>query len=165
MNNSNKLRREIRLLLYVFIIGLVLSGVTAFPIHTQLTYAHHMIAFFRLDNPFSQWIETVYEGVNEIDSSYPFIAYGTDWLAFAHLILAVLFLGIIRDPVKNIWVLQFGLIACGSVFPLAFIAGTVRGIPIYWQLIDCAFGLVGGLLLWMCYQRTRILSTKNGSDC
>ena len=160
MKEEQKLRREIRFLLYVFIIGLILSGITAFPIHTEVTYAHNMIAYFRLDNPLSQWIETVYEGVNEIDSSYPFIAYGTDWLGFAHILLAVLFVGIVKDPVKNIWVLQFGLIACAGIFPLAFIAGTVRGIPIYWQLIDCSFGLFGGTVLWMCYQKVRNLSTK-----
>jgi hypothetical protein len=99
--------------------------------------------------------------VHEIDTNYPFIAYGTDWLAFAHLVLAVLFTGIIKDPVRNIWVLQFGLIASAAIFPLAFIAGSIRGIPFFWQLIDCSYGLFGGLILWMCYNRVRTLSSMS----
>jgi hypothetical protein len=126
-------------------------------------YAHKLIAYFSLNNSLSRWIETVYGGVNVIDTNYPFIAYGTDWLAFAHLVLAVLFAGIIKDPVRNIWVLQFGLIACAGIFPLAFIAGTLRGIPFFWQLIDCSFGLFGGIILWMCYRRVRTLSSMSGA--
>jgi len=53
MKEHKKLMREIRLLLYVFIVGLLLSGITAFPIHTELAYAHDLIAFFRLDNSLS----------------------------------------------------------------------------------------------------------------
>ena len=34
---------------------------------------------------------------------YPLLAYGTDWLAFSHLVLAVVFLGAWRDPVRNRW--------------------------------------------------------------
>lgn len=153
--NGEKLIREIRILLYVFVVGLIVSGITAFPIHTQLSCAHNLIASFHLNNSLTQWIDAVYKGVDEVDRNYPFIAYGTDWLAFAHIVLAVLFIGIIKDPVKNIWVIQFGLLACAGIFPLAFIAGNVRGIPFFWQLIDCSFGVFGGIILWMCYARVK----------
>jgi serine/threonine protein kinase len=46
--------------------------------------------------------------------------------------------------------IDFGIAACIAVFPVAFVAGTIRGIPFFWQLIDCSFGLVGGLLLLYC---------------
>ncbi|MGC1242930.1 MAG: hypothetical protein WA874_15175 [Chryseosolibacter sp.] len=153
-----KLRREIRMLLYVFVSGLVVSGITAFPIHAELAYAHDLIAHFNMNNSLSRWIETVYQGAHEVDKNYPFIAYGTDWLAFAHLVLAVLFAGILKDPVRNIWVIEFGLIACAGIVPLALIAGAIRGIPFFWQLIDCSFGLGGGIVLWMCYTRVKRLS-------
>jgi hypothetical protein len=156
--NDQKLRREIKILLYTIIIGLVISGITAFPIQTELAVAQNLIDEFNLNNVFSQWIEVVYQGVNEIDQTYPFISYGTDWLAFAHLVLAVLFVGVLKDPVRNIWVIEFGLIACAGIFPLAFIAGSIRGIPLFWQLIDCSFGVVGGAVLWMCYIRVKKLS-------
>ena len=150
--------KGIRMHLSCFIALLFLSGITAFPIHAELVYAHDLIAHFKLNNSLSSWIETVYRGVSEVDKDYPFIAYGTDWLAFAHLVLAVLFAGIVKDPVRNIWVIEFGLIACVGIFPLAFIAGAIRGIPFFWQLIDCSFGLAGGILLWMCYTRVKRLS-------
>jgi hypothetical protein len=160
MTRQTKIYRQVKLLLSVFVAGLILSGVTAFPLNSELAYAHRMIEYFNIDNALSDWIETVYNGVNEVDSKYPFIPYGTDWLAFAHLVLAVLFIGIIKDPVKNIWVIQFGLIACAAVFPLAVIAGTVRGIPWFWQLIDCSFGLIGGVVLWVCYQKVKFLEIR-----
>lgn len=97
------------------------------------------------------------DAVDVIDKKYPFVAYGTDWVAFAHLVLAVLFLGIISDPVRNVWVLEFGIIACAGVLPLAFIAGSIRGIPFFWQLIDCSFGIVGGIVLLRCYSRVKLL--------
>jgi hypothetical protein len=86
------------------------------------------------------------------------LLYGYDWLAFAHFILAILFIGPYRYPVKNIWVIQFGLIACVLIFPLAFIAGSFRGIPFGWQLIDCSFGVVGAIPLWICYHKAKQLS-------
>ena len=74
---------------------------------------------------------------------YPFLAYGTDWLAFAHLVIAAAFWGPIRDPVRNQWVVDFGILACLAVIPLALICGPIRGIPPGWRLVDCSFGVVG----------------------
>jgi hypothetical protein len=92
----------------------------------------------------------VNEGLTATNGRYPFLAYGTDWLAFAHLIIAVAFIGPYIDPVRNKWVITFGLIACAGVLPLAFIAGAIRGIPLPWRLIDCSFGVVGSVPLLIC---------------
>jgi hypothetical protein len=93
------------------------------------------------------WITRVHHALSDTNAHYPFHAYGTDWLAFAHLVLAVLFIGPYRDPVRNKWIITFGLIACGEVIPLALIAGHVRGIPMPWRLIDCSFGVFGAIPL------------------
>jgi hypothetical protein len=145
--------RDIRLLIIVFITGLALSGLSAFPIQAQLEVTHEYIQKHSMQNGLTHWLELVYFGVKETNLKYPFIAYGTDWLAFAHLVLAIAFIGPLRDPIKNVWVIQFGLIACVAIFPLALIAGEVRGIPIFWRLIDCSFGLFGGVVLWLCYRK------------
>ena len=79
---------RVRVWLVLFIVGLVLSGVTAFP----------------------------------------FMAYGTDWLAFAHLVIAVAF-----------W-------------------GPLRGIPWWWQIIDMSFGVVGIIPLFFAYRAVRALA-------
>lgn len=88
------------------------------------------------------------------------MAYGTDWLAFAHLVIAVAFIGPYRDPVRNSWVVTFGIIACIGIIPLALIAGAVRGIPLYWRLIDCSFGVFGAIPLWLVRRDIAMLQTE-----
>jgi hypothetical protein len=92
------------------------------------------------------------------------MAYGTDWLAFAHLVIAVAFWGPLRDPVRNVWVVQFGMIACLAVIPLALIAGPIRGIPVWWRLIDISFGVVGLVPLLFAYSGIRRLTAKVVSE-
>jgi hypothetical protein len=99
----------------------------------------------------------VLDGTTATNRIYPFLAYGTDWLAFSHLVIAVAFIGPLRDPVRNRWVLAFGVIACAGVVPLALIAGQVRGIPFYWRLIDMSFGVFGALPLLLCLHYVRRL--------
>ncbi len=154
----NQLKAEIEQLIVLFMIGLALSGITAFPLVTEISFLHNRIAPY--SPSFVQcWISKVYTGIIATDNSYPFIAYGTDWLAFAHLILAVLFIGPYKDPVKNIWVIQFGRIACFLILPLAFICGTIRGIPFWWQLIDCSFGVGGYILLTWIHKNIQKLES------
>lgn len=147
---EHNLRKKIRRLILLFMIGLVLSGITAFPIETQLAFAYNHIDLFPAT--LGNWLSRVYHAVQTTNQNFPFMSYGTDWLAFAHIVIAVVFIGPLRDPIKNIWVIQFGMISCVMVFPLALIAGSVRGIPFYWQLIDCSFGVFGFALLYWCYK-------------
>lgn len=156
-NDDVKLKKQIRFRVVLFMTGLVVSGLTAFPIEWQLEQAHYLISDWELNNQLTQWLELAYQGMQETNTSYPFIAYGTDWLGFAHLIIAVAFVGPLQDPVRNRWIFEFGLIACFTIFPFALIAGQARGIPFFWQLIDCSFGVVGSLILWSAYIRTKAL--------
>jgi hypothetical protein len=82
------------------------------------------------------WIERVFTALTATNVNYPFLAYGTDWLAFAHLVIATAFIGPYVDPVRNKWVITFGLIACAGVIPFVLIAGSVRGIPFPWRLVE-----------------------------
>ncbi|WP_121808464.1 hypothetical protein [Mucilaginibacter kameinonensis] len=150
MKTEPELRKKIKTWVVVFIIGLVLSGVTAFPIETELAWlANHASAF---PGFLQDWITKVYLAVKVTNQNYPYLAYGTDWLAFGHLVIAMVFVGPLKDPVKNIWIIQFGMIACVMVFPLAFIAGPIRGIPVYWRFIDCCFGIFGIMPLYIVYK-------------
>jgi hypothetical protein len=94
-------------------------------------------------------------GLEQTSARFPFIAYGTDWLAFGHLAIAVFFIRPLFKPLESDWVLQCGLILCAGVIPLALIAGQVRGIPLYWRLIDCSFGVFGTLPLLYCLMLSR----------
>lgn len=151
MNRELFLRRRIRFLLIVFIAGLVLSGVTAIPLTWELGLLTQIIhAGSVWPAPLTQWLTTVQGALQTVDSRYTFLPYGTDWLAFGHLMIAVAFWGPLRDPVRNVWVVDFGLIACALVVPWALVFGALRGIPWWWRLIDCGFGVFGALPLWYC---------------
>jgi hypothetical protein len=52
--------------------------------------------------------------------------------------------------VRNRWLFDFGLIACVLVIPYALIFGGVRGIPIWWRMIDASFGIFGAIPLLLC---------------
>ena len=45
---------------------------------------------------------------------------------------------------------DFGLIAWVLVIPYALVFGAVRGIPFWWRLVDCSFGVFGFVPLWWC---------------
>ncbi len=153
MLNDTRLKK-IRIALIVFMTGLFLSGLTAIPLVQELRW---LVAQTPAGSSFYDWLYKVLHALEDTEEKYPYIFYGFDWLAFAHFILAILFIGPYRDPIKNIWVLQFGLLACVLVFPLAFIAGAFRGIPFGWQLIDCSFGVAGFVILWYCYKKTLLI--------
>ncbi len=155
MMNEEKLKKRIRIWIVLFIIGLVLSGITAFPIETELAVLSGHSSL--LPAVMGHWVGTIYEAVKNTNQKYPYLSYGTDWLAFGHLVIAIAFIGPLKDPVRNIWVIQFGMIACAMVPPLAFIAGPIRHIPFYWRLIDCSFGFFGVIPLYFCYKSIRNL--------
>jgi hypothetical protein len=146
---------RIRLWLAVFIAGLVLSGITAFPLERE---TQTLDTLFKVapqpppggEIPLKTWLRRVHQGIAATNRDYPFMAYGTDLLGFAHLVIAIAFIGPWIDPVRNRWVLTFGIIACAAVPALAFIAGPIRSIPLYWRLIDSCFGIVGVLPLLIC---------------
>ena len=165
--NPTRIRRRIRALLIIFVTGLILSGLTAFPIESELRLLRSILGIDPSVPPSSyvgvrHWIATVAGALHETYAKYPFVGYGTDWLAFAHLVIAVSFIGPLRDPIRNIWVVTFGLIACMAVIPLALIAGAIREIPIYWRMIDCSFGVFGALPLWLARRNIAILRTIEG---
>ena len=147
--------RQIRHWIIFFMVALVLSGLTAIPLEKELAFLSRL---FSPQTPTGAWIDRVYIGIATMNSQYPFLGYGYDWLAFAHFILAILFIGPLKDPVKNRWVVEFGMIACLLIIPFAFIAGYCRGIPIPWRLIDCSFGVIGLIPLSIC--RSKIIEVE-----
>lgn len=147
---KDRLTRVIHHWVIFFMVALALSGITAFALETELRW---LTAVWPADNGIYPWLVKVYAALEDSYARYPFLAYGYDWLAFAHLVIALAFVGVLRDPVRNQWVVEFGMLACIAVFPLAFIAGAIRGIPVYWRLIDCSFGIIGLIPLSICYRK------------
>ncbi|MFI8221133.1 hypothetical protein [Streptomyces sp. NPDC085932] len=160
MSDRAALLKGIRAWLVFFVVCLVLSGATAFPLVHELRWTEELLRALSVGDHLpglTDWIGRVRAGLDHADAEYPFLLYGTDWLAFAHLVIAVAFYGPYRDPVRNIWVVEFGMIACAGIIPLALICGPIRGIPLWWSVIDMAFGVFGVIPLYVVRRRIKQL--------
>ncbi len=159
--------RAVRIWLGLFTAGLVVAGLTAFPLEYESRLVTDWLHGSGLAHRFPQlaaWLEHAHHGLVDSYTRYPFLAYGTDWLAFGHLTIAVAFVGPIRDPIRNKWVVQFGMIACIMVIPMALISGPLRGIPAFWTPIDMSFAAVGAIPLLMAYRHIRVLERHTCRD-
>src|SRR5580700_8941322 len=112
MNRTHSLRLRIKLLTWLFITGLVLSGATAIPLQGEVNLLANLLGSDSQSSEVVQWLLRVRDALAQTQSAYPFLFYGTDWLAFGHFVIAIAFIGALRDPVRNRWLFDFGLIAC-----------------------------------------------------
>ena len=154
------MQRRYRISLGLFAAGLVLSGLTAFPLLVEVRWLCDLLGVSHTATSdqscgLGRWLALVREGLEASHRTYPFLAYGTDWLAFGHLCIAVFFVRPFFKPLESDWVLVCGLICCAAVIPLALIAGPARGIPLPWRLLDCSFGVVGAIPLLYCRSLAR----------
>jgi hypothetical protein len=164
-SRSASLLFRYRLSLGLFIVGLIASGLTAFPLRVELST---LSRFLGIADPSSypnmhgprHWIGFVYFGLEQTYSRFPFFGYATDWLAFGHLVIAAFFVAPFIAPKRNSWVLYVGLAACAGVIVIALICGPIRGIPFGWRLIDCSFGVVGAIPLLYCLHLTNKMDGK-----
>ncbi len=155
-----RLLTKIRRLILFFMFALIISGVTAFSVETELHWLLQHSSSIPL--PLLNWLQACYDAITATNLKFPMLAYGYDWLAFAHIVIATAFIGPLKDPVKNIWIINWAIIACFGVFPLAFIAGPIRHIPMFHILIDCSFGVLALIPLLICKKWIRQLKKQRG---
>jgi len=134
----------------IVVFGLLVSAITIWPAIPELKTAVR-IAWGDTEpaGVLHSFILQAIDGLEAMEADYPFMLYAHDWLAFAHIVLAILFAGAIRDPIRNIWIVQCGLIMCALVPILAGICVPIRGLPMIWFWIDCAFAPGAALPLWI----------------
>jgi hypothetical protein len=75
--------RRIRFWLAIFIVGLTISGITAFPLQMELGWLVSLLHTGSLrpiagSTHLLTWVERVNEGLTATNAHYPFLAYGTD---------------------------------------------------------------------------------------
>lgn len=151
-----------RATMLTFIIGLVVSGVTAFPLLHELRWLSRLLETIPLaPDRLKLWVTIVRDGLEQTYTHYPWIAYGTDWLAFGHLVIAGFFIGPLIHPASSRSTIHTGIVACLAVIPLAMIAGPLRGIPFYWRVIDCSFGVIGVVPLLYCLHLLKRLEAES----
>jgi hypothetical protein len=162
MKTVPELLRRVRCMVWIVMVGLVISGATAIPLETELNFLTRTMGLSDQNaagaSGVAHWIWKVQDGLRQTSQRFPFMAYGTDWLAFGHFVIALAFVGALRDPVRNAWLFDFGLLACAMVIPFALVFGQLRGIPLLWRLMDSAFGVFGAIPLWLARKWTRELS-------
>ncbi len=145
----NDLKRA-KLMIGVVVFGLLASAVTIWPAIPELKLAVRFV--WGGDEPtgiLHSFLLQAIGGLEAMEADYPFMLYAHDWLAFAHIVLAILFAGAIKDPIRNVWIVQCGLIMCALIPVLAGICGPIRGLPGIWFWIDCAFAPGAALPLWI----------------
>ena len=160
-----------------FITGLLVSGITAFPLLAEMKLLTGWLGLGQVVSATGHtgldfWILTVRFGLEDVYGHYPWIAYGTDWLAFGHIVIALFFIGPLIRPEGGRAVIYAGIAACILVIPLALVCGAIRGIPFYWRLIDCSFGVLGIFPLCYCLRllgyiiphRRELAASGNGAD-
>lgn len=147
MNDLRCIRRWIAF----FMAALIMSGLTAVPLEWLTGLLAGWTAPF--GDPLHAWASHAAEAVAFVGRTYPILFYGTDWLAFAHVVIALAFIGPYRDPVRDKWVIEWGLWCCLLVLPLAFFWAPYRGIPFFWCCVDASFGVFGALPLWLIRRR------------
>jgi hypothetical protein len=98
---------RVRALLIFFMFGLVVSGLSAVPLQWEVGILKPLFGsgsqIGGLFPAVSTWIDQVYQGVRNGYGHYPFLAYGTDWLAFGHVAIALAFIGPLRELTRNLW--------------------------------------------------------------
>ena len=95
----------IRIWIIIFMVALMISGLTAVP----LEWGTQLLAEVTepWGEPWSGWSAYSAEAVAHVGNTYPMLFYGTDWLAFAHVVIALAFVGPYRDPVRNRWAVSY----------------------------------------------------------
>ena len=115
MPYTNHLRR-IRICLGIFIAGLVVSGITAFPLETELRWLLGLGMVQALPAPMLGWLERVSAALKATNAQYPFL---------------VIPLALISGPIRGIpigWRLidcSFGVFGC---IPLLVCRQSIRAL-------------------------------------
>lgn len=155
INSTKKIRRVVTF----YMVALIASGITAMPVQAEMEW---LLQHIPLPQVAVNIFEKVLVAVKDTNEKFPFLLYGYDWLAFAHIVIAIAFWGAYKDPVRNKWIIDFGLIACALIIPFALVAGEIRSIPFWWRIVDCSFGVFGAIpLMYIKYQIKQIETNMN----
>lgn len=151
-----------RLMLGIVAAGLLASGITCYFLKWEVSTTLDIVwnrtpdRIPLMEGEYELFVK-VEKGLVDIGRNFPEFFLGTDWLGFAHIVLAILFIGAIRDPVRNVWIVQFGMISAVMVVIAAFIFGHMRGLPPIHYFVDASFGFCAFIPLYLAYRRIKLI--------
>ena len=119
MDRERMLLKRTRAFTLLFISGLILSGATAMPLVSEVNFLAHITGAEGLvQTPgstatpaWAAWLTNVQAALRKTSAEFPFLFYGTDWLAFGHYMIALAFVGALLDPIRNRWLFTYGTLA------------------------------------------------------
>ena len=163
MKEEQIILRKIRFYLILFLLAILFSLHTIIFVEAETKlfakcFGHNTF-MEKLCPCVAEWMEHLHLAVLQTYTSYPVIAYCMDWLSYACVVFAGFLLGAIKNPVRNVWIVQVFMVACILAFIFPFIAGPIRDVPIFWRFIDSSFGVVGFLFLLLPYRLIKKLET------
>ena len=158
LSQNRRALKWIRIWLGLMMGVLVGSAISTIPLQLQIEF---VLDKMPSNNAVYEWLQMIATSLGEAYQNFPFLFYGLDWLLFAHVVIALVFIGPYREPVKNKWVVQWAMLVCVLIIPTALIAGHFREIPFAWRLIDCSFGIIGLLPLWLTIRHIKKLEQLN----
>ena len=86
-----KIERQIKKYVWIFIVGLVLSGLSAIPLVWGVDFVVDILEEIEFHSQVFSLMKQVQNVLIFNAEHFPFMAYGNDWLAFAHFLFALLF--------------------------------------------------------------------------
>ena len=98
MDNAQLLKR-IRAWIIFFIAAVWISGLTAVPLEWGTAWLEGITRSW--SGPWHAWAAAAAFAIADVGGKYPFLFYGTDWLAFAHIVIGLAFIGPLRVPVRG----------------------------------------------------------------
>jgi hypothetical protein len=154
MNTNERYYAANNNIFQAFISLLFLSGLIAIPVDQILSSLLKQIYF---PSPFMRGLFRLVNALTASKARFSYLSYGYgfDWLAVSHILLAFLFIVIIQNPLKNTRLLMIGWVGWLVIITTSLVEGLIKGIPFWWQFINYLFGIVGLLVLWSVYHKTK----------
>ena len=97
MNRGEKLIRNVKWMTWFFILGLFVSGLTAIPLRAEVDLLVKWSGVSGASGAAAPsglggWLLSVQDALRDTEARHEFLFYGTDWLAFGHFVIAIVFL-------------------------------------------------------------------------
>lgn len=145
---------RIRLVLAIAIVCLILGSLATLAAPHTISVVLSILSRMEIATPDTshsfRWLQHIQLQLGRDSDLHPMLHFCADLFAFVQLVFALALIGPLRNPIRNQWVIQFGILACCGLIPVALILGPWHGLPMAWRLVSCGAALCGIVTLMLC---------------